>query len=684
MTVPSGVAVMAAAHQTWPVAVTVGGACGVLACIAQAHRWRAPLLVPAAEAAGVLGLAGVAALTGMPLGIGVAAIALVAVVARRDAPAGRLAGVAVAVPLLAVLGALGVGPGTALRLGAGGDVLRWAAPAAGAVAAIVYAVLARRRREVVLAGLAVVASATGAATGLALLRPVATVWFGAVGALLLGVLAVTELPRLRRDGYWSPWAARTARAIGLAASATGALVAWPLLWWLVTPVADVTFGWATAVWAVLAAVVARRAVVTPPVPVTVPVAGARLAAAALGLFAVAEGTGAPRAVLVAVAVVVALGVLVRATVVEQVAVTVVTTAVAVTVRTDESVGWGVAAAGVLAVAALVAVLVARRAGPLRTAPVAALATAATVAGAVVWPSIAWSPTFGLALAGLLVVAAGRRGPGVALGLFAAAAATVAGAGVSTATAVGWLLATVVLTGVMVAVDSSPELEAAAITATVVATAFALGQPAAGLVSVAGMAVGGQLALGGVRRRRAEYTSLGALVAAGALVTLPVTSGALAWMLGALAPHGITGTDVAVAGLALGLVAGGMWFRRRQGVNSWIAYGPVLAVAGTHLLTTQAATGQVGRVAMAVGVGVVAVAAGGLRRLASPLLGGTALVTASVVLASGHQLASLPVWVWLAVGGLGLLTVAGLIEWRAPADDGTAGQPTLWRLWRRLS
>jgi hypothetical protein len=316
--------------------------------------------------------------------------------------------------------------------------------------------------------------------------------------------------------------------------------------------------------------------------------------------------------------------------------------------------------------------------------VAVVATGATLAGAVVWPSLPWSPTFGLALAGLLVAAGGRRAPAVVSGVLAGAAATVAGPGISTAAAVGWLLATVVLTGVMVAVDSSPELEAAAIAATVVAAAFALGQPEAGLLSVAGMFVGGQLALGGVRRRRREYTWLGAVVAAGALVTLPVTSGALAWMLGALAPHGITGTDVAVTGLAVGLVACGVWFRREQvGVSSWIAYGPVLVVVALHLLTTQAATGQVGRIAVAVGVGVVAVAIGGLRRLAAPLLGGTALVTASVVLASGHQLASLPVWVWLAVGGLGLLTVAGLIEWRAPTDDGTDGQPSLKRLWQRL-
>ena len=683
MTVPSGVAVMAASHQTWPVAVTVGGACGVLACLVQSRRWRAPLLVPAAEAAGVLGLAGVAALTGAPLGLLAAGAALVAVVARRDASAGRLAGVAVAVPLLAVLGALGVGPGTALRLGARGEVLRWAAPVAGAIAAVVFAALARRRREIVLAGSAVVALATGAATGLAMLRPVATVWFGAVGALLLAVLAVTELPSLRRDGYWAPWAARAARTVGGVTIAMGALVAWPLLWWLVAPAVDVTLGWASAVWTVLAALVTRQATTTTAPP-RVPAVGSRLAAASLALFAVAQVSGSPRVVLLAVAVMVGLGALVGATVVEHVALAVASAAVAVTVRVDGPTGWGVAAAGVLAVAALVAVLVARRAGRLGPVPVAVVATSATWVGAAVWPSLRWSPTFGLALAGVLVAVAGRRVPAVVFGVLAGAAATAAGSGVSTATTVGWLMATVVLTGVMVAVDSSPELEAAAIAATVVAGGFALGQPEAGLLSVAGMCAGGQLALGGVRHRRPEYTWLGALVAAGALVTLPVTSGALAWMLGALAPHGITGTDVAVGGLAVALLLGGVWFRREQaGPSSWIAYGPVLALLGTHLLTTQVTTGQVGRIAVAVGTGVVAVAVGGLRRLAAPLLGGTALVTASVVLASGHQLASLPVWVWLAVGGLGLLTVAGLIEWRAPTDDGSDGQPSLKRLWQRL-
>ena len=56
LAIPSSLIAMTVARQSWPVAITVGGAVGVLACGAQHRRWQAPLLVIAAEAAAILGL----------------------------------------------------------------------------------------------------------------------------------------------------------------------------------------------------------------------------------------------------------------------------------------------------------------------------------------------------------------------------------------------------------------------------------------------------------------------------------------------------------------------------------------------------------------------------------------------------------------------------------------------------
>ena len=87
LAVPSGVAVMAAAHQHWPNAIAVGGLAGVLACATQARRLRAPLLELAAEGASVVALAGIGTLAHAPLGVLVGALALVAMFARRDVSA---------------------------------------------------------------------------------------------------------------------------------------------------------------------------------------------------------------------------------------------------------------------------------------------------------------------------------------------------------------------------------------------------------------------------------------------------------------------------------------------------------------------------------------------------------------------------------------------------------------------
>ncbi|MDP9387946.1 MAG: hypothetical protein M3Q48_08440, partial [Actinomycetota bacterium] len=72
------------------------------------------------------------------------------------------------------------------------------------------------------------------------------------------------------------------------------------------------------------------------------------------------------------------------------------------------------------------------------------------------------------------------------------------------------------------------------------------------------------------------------------------------------------------------------------------------------------------------VGVVAVAAGGWRRLAGPLFLGTALVVSVTLVESLGALAGVPTWGWLAAGGLLLLSVGVLLE-RADASPVDAGR-----------
>ncbi len=170
LAVPAGVAAAATGHARWPVAICLGGAVGVVSCVATQDRWRAPWLVPAAEASAVLALAGVAALTNLPLGVLVAALALArlgAALLADDASAcafvtdalsvgsgrsgaARLALVAAAMPSMAMLGRVGIGPGTMVRLGARGEALAWAAPVAGTAAALVLAMVAWRHRSTIL------------------------------------------------------------------------------------------------------------------------------------------------------------------------------------------------------------------------------------------------------------------------------------------------------------------------------------------------------------------------------------------------------------------------------------------------------------------------------------------------------------------------------------------------------
>jgi len=71
------------------------------------------------------------------------------------------------------------------------------------------------------------------------------------------------------------------------------------------------------------------------------------------------------------------------------------------------------------------------------------------------------------------------------------------------------------------------------------------------------------------------------------------------------------------------------------------------------------------------VATVAVAVGGARRLAGPLLAGTLLLGALVVNETLSMTAGAPTWMWLAAGGTTLLVSGVLMERRGigPVEGG---------------
>jgi hypothetical protein len=111
--------------------------------------------------------------------------------------------------------------------------------------------------------------------------------------------------------------------------------------------------------------------------------------------------------------------------------------------------------------------------------------------------------------------------------------------------------------------------------------------------------------------------------------------------------------------------------RAVATSSWIAYGPTVALLGGASLAERIAGGPGWHALTAGAVGVVAVAAGGARRLAAPLLLGTALLVALAGYETLAITAGLPTWTWLALGGT-ILLGAGVAMERAdvgPVETG---------------
>jgi hypothetical protein len=141
----------------------------------------------------------------------------------------------------------------------------------------------------------------------------------------------------------------------------------------------------------------------------------------------------------------------------------------------------------------------------------------------------------------------------------------------------------------------------------------------------------------------------------------------------LATNGVVIAEAYVLPVALQLIGAGMWARHteRPAPSSWIAYAPATALLAATALGERIAGGSAWHSVFAGLVGVVAVVAGGSRRLVAPLLLGTATLVVVVGRESFDQAAGLPTWSWLAAGGATLIAAAVAMERRdlSPIEAG---------------
>lgn len=163
-------------------------------------------------------------------------------------------------------------------------------------------------------------------------------------------------------------------------------------------------------------------------------------------------------------------------------------------------------------------------------------------------------------------------------------------------------------------------------------------------------IAGGLAIGaGVSGRRSEIAHAGGVLCTAAIAIH-------------LATAGVAASEPYVAPVAGQLLAAGWISRRRQPApSSWAAYVPAIALLGGAALLERLAGGGGWHALVAGGVGTAAVAVGGGRRLAGPMLAGTALLVAITVYESLGALAGVPTWGWLTLGGSVLLSVGVALE-----------------------
>lgn len=225
------------------------------------------------------------------------------------------------------------------------------------------------------------------------------------------------------------------------------------------------------------------------------------------------------------------------------------------------------------------------------------------------------------------------------------------------------VAAVVWAGLALLTDERwhPPLFAASAVGLVIGVALASQDPRAGANAL--LITGGLVAAAGLVTRRPAVVGAGAVIASLAVGSHLETS------------H-VRATDAYLAPVAALLLGAGFQQRRTAAAadrpSSWVAYTPAVVLLGGAALVERIGGGGGVHALVAGAVGIGAVVAGGGRRLAGPLVAGTALLVAVTVHESLATLATVPTWGWLAAGGALLLAVGVTLERRggtSPAETG---------------
>jgi hypothetical protein len=713
-----GVAAGATATQPWPVCIIIGGLLGAVTTEVQKHRWASPRMAIIAAIGVILAACGVAAETGVPATLIAAGSACALMLFGRKLEAVTMACAVGASPVLATLTTFKFGDGTMARIGAAGPVVAWSAPIAGLVAAGALGVVAHRQRSMVWAGAAIASSGLNIVTGLAVGRAAPSLWACLIPSLVIAV----EVGAEAAAGVWRDIALRASRHIARPASYLASTFAVIIIaFWSVPQSAELS-SWSLplALSALATAFIAARRLFSTPWITDTAIAAcigcsvasiAALAMPSLAVSGMAIG-GLVFCFLVrrptCLTASLVSGTYLAVTLLQRTpgprhwtmptALDLVLTlsgsllCVATQLRATHGKNYGtlcvIAATG--AVAALVApdfrlsvataaiaivgsYVITRR--PQLAPVVAAMigASAFLQLDDLRWPAVA-----AVALSGAVALV-GRNAPWlrVAAGaqFVAAAWLAVRVAGATPSSLAGWMIVIgIVLTGIAFSTPHLTELDAAGLAATSFAalsvTNNAVHPAFVSLVLIVASAQG--LAYG-VAQRRSNLTAASITVGGVSLMSLWFTTGTNAALLSSLARYDFTGADLAALAAGAAMLIVGVGIRRWQRVSTWLAYGPGLALLSAWVSAVD--TGRHADWSAMAGllIGIVAIAVGGSKRMAAPLVIGTALLTTTVVIASGSQLASLPGWSWLVVGGVALLGLAASIERRSKGDvDGAGG------------
>ncbi len=651
---PSAILAAASAGTHWRASIAVGGLAGLIASEFQYRRLKLVLLPFASVAAAILAAAGMAALTNTPMGMAIALLAVVAVVVRRETQAALLAIGAGLVPLVGYLGNIGIGPGTLTDLGARGQALSWAAPVAGLIAALVLFRRAERIGSRVLVALGGAVLLTNLTAGLHLLTVTRNSALLVPGLVLIATEALAAWKR--HDEFWHPISSALATAVLLITSVAFASIGLSQVAATIShPDVALAIGLAVFACGLALSAVRCRAMADVAALVTAEL-GVVVAAAALAL------TGQPVAavaVLVATAGVVAL----RSALPSWLATTFAL--VASWVGVLQPVGHQLIGLNGLTVLLQVAALslllgtIRGRLGRTETlfvafwpAPAMALATWYLVRSTEV------AVIVGLFTVVVCLAQLRRNGQTAWLAMLLPTAIFVFAEMRSTA-------AVSVMVAVVVALIASDRLlggsrqfrfALAAVVPLAIVTIAARWDATYQSIALGLLVLGVLAAAASFKRDRPELDTL-------------VVSFFITGLGAALTMNGSQTEDLAnLLGVTGALFAGMVACRYRPTISSWLAYGPALAWGSLYLLFTQHSS-QPGRAGVTIGLAIVAIAIGGLRRSAAPLLIGSLTTIATIVIMVGPALAKLSLWLWVAVGGAFLIGLAMLIERKVVDESG---------------